>query len=158
VSDRENVFVATAESPAEFSTFLVERLGWEFMAGMDPASSDDLGLRGPAQTVPGLAGLRVRSNFFVEPDPEPDEIQAFDAYPLFIDLWLPGAREAAQQAEGRAFFDRLVAARPELPMLLTHGLDLLSAAYLPGQPVHDFPARTLVDDPDIELWRPWVVR
>ena len=96
---------------------------------------------------------------FVDPDAGPDEVQAFDAYPLQIDLWIPRPRPVqAQEAEARAWFDRLVAARTDVPMLLVHDVAWLYAAYLPGKPVHDFPPATSVDVPDIEAWLSWMIK
>jgi hypothetical protein len=159
MSERENIFLATAEKPSQFSRVLVDRFGLEYMPGMDPRASEDLGLRGRALTADGLIALNPYPNTFVDPNAEPDEVQAFDAYPLQIDLWLPRPRPiAAQEAEARAWFDRLTAARPDLPMLLVHDVNLLRAAYLPGKPVHEFPPDTSVDVPDIQAWLPWVVK
>jgi len=159
MSERENIFVAEAEKPSQFSRLLVDRFGLEYMQGEEPQAPEDLGLRGQALTADGFVGLRVHPNAFVDPDAATDEVQAFDAYPVQIDLWLPRpAVDEAQEAEARAWFDGLVAARPGLPMLLVHDVVLLRAAYLPGKPVHDFPTATSVDFPDIEAWLPWVIK
>jgi hypothetical protein len=158
MSERENIFVAGAEEPSQFSRLLVDGFRVEPMRGTDLQGSEDLGLRGQALTADGFVGLRVHRNTFVDPDAAPDEVQAFDAYPVQIDLWLPRPTvEHAQETEARAWFDRVVAARPDLPMLLVHDVVLLHAAYLPGKPVHDFPPGTSVDFPDIETWLPWVI-
>lgn len=159
MSERENIFVAGAERPSQLSRLLVDRFRLEYMPGQDPETSEDLGLRGPALTADSLVGLRVYHNTFVDPDAAPDEVQAFDAYPIQVDLWLPRpVAEGAQEVEARAWFDRLVAARPDLPMLLVHDVGLLYAAYLPGKPLHNFPAGTSVDFPDISAWLPWVIK
>lgn len=159
MSERENIFIATAEKPSQFSRLLVDRFEFEYMRGMDPQASEDLGLRRRALTTDGLVGLRVYANTFVEQDPGPDEVQAFDAYPLQIDLWIPRPSPVeSQETEAREWYRRLVAARPDLPMLLVHDLNLLSAAYLPDKPVHDFPPRTLVDVPSMAAWLPWVIK
>jgi hypothetical protein len=159
MSERENVFIATAEKPSQFSRLLVDRFGFEYMKGMDPQASEDLGLHRPALTADGFAGVHLYPNAFVDPDAGPDEVQAFDAYSLEIDLWIPRPRPVeAQQAEARAWFDQLAAARPDLPMLLVHDVTFLCAAYLPGRPVHDFPPGISVDVPDIVAWLPWVIK
>lgn len=158
MSERENIFVARAEKPSQLSRLLVARFGLEYMRGQDPRASEDLGLRGQALTTDGFVGLRVYPNTFADPDAAPDEVQAFDAYPVQVDLWLPRPDVEAQEAEARAWFDRLVAATPDLPMLLVHDVVLFYAAYLPGKPVHDFPAGTSVDFPDIDAWLPWVIK
>jgi len=159
MSERESIFIATAEKPSQFSRLLVDRFGLEYMKGMDPQVSEDLGLRRRALTAGGFVGLRLYPNTFVDPDAAPDEVQAFDAYPLQIDLWIPRPRPVeAQEVEARAWYGRLMAARPDLPMLLVHDLNLLSAAYLPGRSEHDFPQGTSVDVPDIDAWLPWVIK
>jgi hypothetical protein len=159
MSDTENIFVAGADKPSQLVRLLVHRLGLEYMRGEGSQAPEDHGLRGPALTAAGLVGLRVYRNNFIDPDAAPDELQAFDAYPVQVDLWLPRPpAEGAQEVEARAWFDRLVAARPELPMLLVNELQLLHAAYLPGKPVHDFPAGTFVDFADIDAWLPWVIK
>jgi hypothetical protein len=161
MSEYEEVLIATADKPSQFSRLLVDRLGFEHMPGHDPEHSEDLGLRRRALTTDGFVGLRVSRNIFVDPDPyaTPDDVQAFGAYPLQIQLWIPKPRLIeAQEAEARAWFDRLVAAWPDLPMLLTHEVTLLYAAYLPGKPVHDFPLGTTVDAEDIGAWLPWVIK
>jgi hypothetical protein len=159
MGERENIFIATGEKPSQFSRVLVDRFGLECMKGEDPQASEDLGLRRQALTVDGFVGLHLHPNTFGDPDPGPDEVQAFDAYPLQIDLWIPRPRPVeAQEAEARAWFDRLVATRPDVPILLVHDVTWLHAAYLPGKPVHDFPPGTSVDVPDIEAWLSWVIK
>ena len=158
MSERENIFVAGAEKPSQLARLLVAGFGLEYMRDQDPQASEDLGLRGHALTGDGFVGLRVYPNNFVDPDAAPDEVQAFDAYPVQVDLWLPRPDVEAQEVEARAWFDRLVAARPDLPMLLVHDLVLLYAAYLPGKSVHDFQTGISVDFPDIAAWLPWVIK
>jgi hypothetical protein len=41
-------------------------------------------------------------------------------------------------------------------MLLTHDLDLLTAAYLPGKGTHEFAPGITPDMQDIESWKPWI--
>ena len=54
-------------------------------------------------------------------------------------------------------FDKLIAARSDVPMLLVHNLDTLVAAQLPGVGTHVFDRSITPDPPDIDVWRPWVV-
>src|SRR5215469_5753451 len=116
MSERENIFLAGVGKPSQISLLLVDRFGLEYMRGENPHAPEDVGLRGRALTADGFVGLRVYSNTFVDPDAAPDEVQAFDAYPVQVDLWLPRpAVEEAQEVEARAWFDRLVAAAPDLP-------------------------------------------
>jgi hypothetical protein len=42
-------------------------------------------------------------------------------------------------------------------MILSHNMDLMTAAYLPGTGVHLFPRGTGLDVEDIDAWRSWVV-
>jgi hypothetical protein len=159
MSEYEHIFASTAEKPSQFSRLLVDRFGFEYMQGEDPKASEDLGLYRQALTASSYVGVNVYPNLFTDPNAGHDEVQAFDAYPLQIDLWLPRPRPiAAQEAEARAWFDRLTAVWPDLPMLLVHDVSLLRAAYGPGKALHEFPPGTSVDVPDIEAWLPWVVK
>jgi hypothetical protein len=159
MSEYENIFIATAEKPSQFSRLLVDRFEFEYMRGMDPQTSEDLGLRCRALTADGFVGLRLYANTHVDPNAGTDEVQAFDAYPLQINCWIPRPRPVeAQEAEARAWYGRLLAARPDLPMLLVHDLNSLYAAYLPDGPVRAFPPGTSVDVPSIATWLPWVIK
>jgi hypothetical protein len=159
MSARENIFVAGANKPSQLARLLVDRFGLEYMGAEATQDPEDVGLHGHALTIDGFVGLAIYPNTFVDPNAAPDEVQAFDAYPVQIDLWLPRpVVEGAQEVEARAWFDRLVPAWPDLPMLLVNDVTLLYAAYLPGKPVHDFPVDTSVDFPDIEAWLPWVIK
>jgi len=65
--------------------------------------------------------------------------------------------EEVLHRETGLIFDKLIASRPELPMLLVHDLDTLVAAHLPGSGTYTFDPLMSPDLPDIEVWRPWVV-
>ncbi|MGZ0145466.1 hypothetical protein ACXJJ3_00240 [Kribbella sp. WER1] len=151
MAERENIFVRSRDAVQDEANALQRLLGLEPI----PNAEGEHGLRGPASTVDGTLGYLVQQNGHVDPDAEPEDAQAFDGYPVEIDVWL-GTRGAEQAQEARLVFDRLVAARPGVPMLLCHDLDLLVAAYRPGQGVHEFPAGTTVDAQDADRWRPWV--
>ncbi|GAA1595669.1 MULTISPECIES: hypothetical protein [Kribbella] len=155
MAERENIFVRSASAVRDEADGLQQLLGLEPIPNTEGALPDQYGLRGPATAVAGTVGYLVQPNGHVDPDAEPEDAQAFDSYPVEIDIWL-GTRGPEQAAEARLVFDRLVAARPDVPMLLCHDLDLLVAAYRPGQGVHDFPEGTTVDTPDADEWRPWV--
>jgi hypothetical protein len=100
MSEYENIFIATAEKPSQFSRLLVDRFEFEYMRGMDPQTSEDLGLRCRALTADGFVGLRLYANTHVDPNAGTDEVQAFDAYPLQINCWIPRPRPVeAQEAE-----------------------------------------------------------
>jgi hypothetical protein len=152
MSEQENIFLQSSATAEQEATRLRELLGLEPIPDTSAAGPDEFGLRGPAATVEGVLGYIVQPNDLVAEE----DAQATDSYPIEIDIWL-GRDEAVQRHEARLVFDRLVAARPDVPMLLCHDLDVLVAAYRPGQGVHEFPAGTTVDLPHAAQWRPWVV-
>lgn len=155
MSEQENIFLRSSATAAEEAVRLRDLLGLEPIPDTTGAGPDEYGLRGPALSGEGVLGYVIQPNDLAVRDAAPDEAQAIDSYPIEIDIWL-GRDEAAQRAEARAVFDRLVAARPEVPMLLCHDLDLLVAAYRPGHGVYEFPDGTTVDAPDAAEWQPWV--
>jgi hypothetical protein len=157
MSDQENIFLQSSKTAAEEATLLRDLLGLEPIPDTTGAGPDEHGLRGPARTVDGVLGFVIQPNDLAAPDPGPNDVQAIDTYQIEIDIWL-GRDEVVQMQEARLVFDRLVEARPDVPMLLCHDLDLVVAAYRPGQGVHDFPAGTTIDAPDAGQWRDWVLR
>lgn len=156
MGDYEYIYLDTAASVAEEAALLMRVLGFELI----PVQSDDddeIGLRGPASTVDGRVGLVVSNNYLAPAaDPEPDRIQAIDAYRIQLEFWYRRRESKEQSREARIVFDQLAAARPETPMLLTHETSLLVAACLPPFGVHEFPDETTIDAPDADRWRPWV--
>ncbi|GAB2645469.1 hypothetical protein [Kribbella swartbergensis] len=156
MSEQENIFLRSSATAEEAATVLRELLDLEPIPDTSGAGPDEHGLRGPARTVEGVLGFVIQPNDLAAPDRGTDDVQAIDGYPIEIDIWL-GRDEVVQLKEARLVFDRLVEARPDVPMLLCHDLDLVVAAYLPGRGVHEFPAGTTVDAPDAEKWREWVV-
>jgi hypothetical protein len=107
-----------------------------------------------AETV----AIMLRPNGFVDVDPEPEDIQAIDKYPVDLNIWLIGSRdEDLQLRETRSMFDTLVTRRPDVPVLLVHNLDTLVVAYLPGKDVHTFDPKISPDVEDFDTWRPWVL-
>jgi hypothetical protein len=155
MGDRENLFLQTGASVQAEAELLQRLLGLEPIPNTGGAAPDEIGLRGPARTVDGKVGYEVQPNTYAEIDPEPDDVQVFDSYPVVIDIWL-GKDEGTQAQEARLVFDELVEARLEVPMLISHNLDRLVAAYLPGKGVYEFPADTSVDAPHSDRWSPWV--
>ncbi len=155
MADQENIFLQSSATAEDEATLLRELLGLEPIPDNSGAEADEYGLRGPAATVDGVLGFVIQPNDLVSQDPAPGEAQAIDKYPIMIDIWL-GRDEAVQMKEARLVFDRLVEARPDVPMLLCHDLDLLVAAYRPGRGVHEFPAGTTIDAPDADQWSDWV--
>ncbi|MEV5961379.1 hypothetical protein AB0L70_06410 [Kribbella sp. NPDC051952] len=152
---RENFFLQSGSTAQAEATLLRDLLGLEPIPDQSGAGPDEYGLRGPARTVDGVLGYVVRPNHHVEPDADPEDVQAIDDYPVEIDIWL-GEDAAAQLQEARLVFDRLVQLRPEVAMLLCHDIDTLVAAYRPGRGVQEFPPGTSIDVPDAALWRDWV--
>ena len=157
MSRYENLFLATDADPHALARTLVERLGYEYMKGEPQLRAEGVGLRGRSLTQDGFTGLFVTANYIDDPGDEQAGIEAVDAYPIQIDLRIPGYDYAAQAVEARAVLGRLAAGMPATPMLLTHELQWLKAAYLPGQPIHEFAPKTPIDD-GADDWLPWVVR
>lgn len=155
MSTQENVFLRSRAAISDEARALQVLLSLEPIPNASDAEPDEYGLRGPARTVDGTVGYLVQPNYHAVPDPEPEDRQAIDGFPVQIDIWL-GRSGETQPAEARAVFDRLVRERPEIPMLLCHDLDVLIAAYRPGRGVQEFAAGTTIDAPDIDLWRDWV--
>ncbi|MFI6832367.1 hypothetical protein ACIBG5_35020 [Kribbella sp. NPDC050241] len=157
MSTSDNVFLASDESVARVAEWLAAVLDLQAVA--DPElKQDERLLRGSARTSEREIGLLVAPNNYGEVDPEPDEISALDSYPIDVNLRLFGRKdERLQLRETQALLDALVAARPEIPMLLVHNLDTLVAAHLPGVGTHTFADLISPDAPDIEAWRPWVI-
>ncbi|WP_194904900.1 hypothetical protein [Catenulispora rubra] len=104
----------------------------------------------------GEVGGRVYRNEFVNSAPE-DDAQAFDGYDTVFAIWTTESSLAKQDSEARQIFRELILKRPDTAMVLTHDLDLITAAYLPGRGTHEFPDKTTVDADDEPTWRPWVV-
>lgn len=155
MSTQENLFLHSRLAISDEARTLQGLLGLEPIPEGSDADPDEYGLRGAARTVDGVAGYLIRPNHHTVADPEPEDRQAIDGYPVQIDIWL-GRSGETQPAEARAVFDALVRQRPDTAMLLCHDLGLLIAAYRPGQPVHEFGPGTTIDAPDIDQWRDWV--
>ncbi|WP_433157659.1 hypothetical protein [Kribbella sp. CA-247076] len=156
MAEQENIFLQSGAAIGDEAKLIQDLLGLEPIPNAEGAGPDVHGLRGPAATADGMVGYVIQPNGHVDPNAEPDEVQAFDDYQVEIDIWL-GARGPTQAQEARLVFDRLVEARPEVPMLLCHDLTLLVAAYRPGHGIHEFPPGTTVDAPDAAHWREWIV-
>ncbi|GAA1581806.1 hypothetical protein GCM10009789_39400 [Kribbella sancticallisti] len=151
----ENVFVGTDAPLRQVADeWLDPLLALEPIPdGLD--SQEEIGLRCQALDADGWLMILVRRNGYAEVNPEPDDVQAFDAYPTEIAIRYRAEDELAQQRQARLVFDRLVATRPDVPMLLVHDLDILVAAHLPAAGTQYFPDNVTVDAPDQDQWRPW---
>ncbi|MGC7100910.1 hypothetical protein ACPZ19_40080 [Amycolatopsis lurida] len=152
----EYLYLDSTTPIAGEADWIMRELGFELIPvqGGDP---EEIGLRGPASTVDGLVGLAVGHNYSALPDPEPDEVQAIDAYRVEIEFWYRRRDTEEQRREARVLFDRLVAARPSTSMLLTFGTCHLAASWSPRHGLREFPAGTLIYAPDIDRWQPWVI-
>jgi hypothetical protein len=157
MSTSDNVFVAAGDSVAEVADWLAEVLGLDVVADGDLKEGERL-FRRSARTGSGAVGILVRPNGFAVVDPEPDEVQAIDRYPIDLGVWLVSTKdEEWQLRETAVIFDDLVTARPDVPALLVHNLDTLVAAHLPGAGTHTFALPITPDAEDIESWRSWVL-
>jgi hypothetical protein len=156
MSTSDNVFLAADGSAEEVAGWLVTVLELEPVA--DPQLKPEQRLfRTAARTVDAALGVVVGPNTFGEVNPEPDEVQALDRYPIDVNVRLVGRKdEALQLRETRAIFERLTAERPDVPVLLIHNLDTLVAAHLPGAGTHFFVPPISPDADDLDVWRPWV--
>ncbi|GAA0931734.1 hypothetical protein GCM10009554_15830 [Kribbella koreensis] len=148
----ESIFLQLDEEPGQVAGWLVGVLGLELLQGGQ--DEDEVGLRGRAATVDGWLRVSVGRNIYESPDDEPGEIQAIDGYPIEIGIRLKP--DEVLRREARLVFDKLVEARPEVPMLLVHEVTILDAAHLPGTGTQYFDEPVTVDAPDRDKWRNWV--
>ncbi|MGW6278706.1 hypothetical protein [Kribbella sp. NPDC055071] len=157
MSTSDDIFLAAGESLGATAEWILGALGLEHV-GDPELKEDEYLLRGRARTVAGDIVLVVEPNSYGEVDPEPEDVSAIDRYTGVVDVRLVGAKdEESQVREARAVFDELVAARPDVALLLSHAMSWIVAAYLPGVGVNVFPAHTSLDAEHLETWRPWVV-
>ncbi|WP_329001166.1 hypothetical protein OHA18_42865 [Kribbella sp. NBC_00709] len=153
----DNIFLAGDESLGDLAKWLSVTLGLEAVveAGLE---EDERLFRRSARSGSGTVGVLVRPNGFAVADPDPEEVQALDRYPIDLRVRLVGTKdEEWQLRETRSIFDDLVAARPDVPALLVHNLDTLLSAHLPEAGTHTFDPLITPDAEDIATWRPWVV-
>ncbi|NEA30157.1 hypothetical protein [Streptomyces sp. SID13031] len=156
MSTVENVFLQTDLAGQQvLDDWLVPLFGLESVPG-EPSEGGEYYARGPAIGVDGWLGFVVRPNSFQGVDPEPDDVQAFDAYPPETAIRYGTRVEGVQEQQARLIFEKLVETRPDVPMLLAHDLDLLVGAHLPGGGTQYWPDPPTVDAPDQDDWRPWV--
>lgn len=150
MSDVDSVFLAVSESPAEVAAWLVDDIAAEVMA----TEGDVVRLRVRAATVDQWLGVVVQPNEYAEVAPEPDEVQAMDAYA--IEVQVRGGGDALR-AEADLIFQKLVDRRSSVPMLLVSNLDMLVAAHRPEAGTHFFEEMISPDEPGRETWRTWVL-
>ncbi|MEU4192506.1 hypothetical protein AB0E69_11430 [Kribbella sp. NPDC026611] len=152
MADSDEIFMATDEPLEAAANRVAGVLGLEFLGDLR-ADTGELQYKGRARTFDGVIGVYIGPNKF---GPEPGEVQAMDRYPLIVDVQ-SRTHKTAQRDEARLAFGLLVEALGNVPALLSHNLELLVAAYLPGRGTHTFDADTTLDDPDVDTWRAWVV-
>jgi hypothetical protein len=149
MSDTDSIFLAVDEPVAQVAEWLADVLGLEQISAESDAP-DKVRLRGRAVTDDGWLGFVVQPNGHVLQEPEPDEIQAIDAYGIEIDVKCSSKVEDVLHREARLVFDKLVQARPDLPMLLCEELAILVAGHLPDKGTQYFDPGTTLDVPDAE--------
>lgn len=162
MSVREDMLIQSDIPVADAASMIADILGLQVFPKQYEEDSD-IPVGGPAATTPnGRVVILVDRNVFVSPDPGPDEISAYDYYPLSLNIWCGvwgdprPDREEVQRREARRIFELMIGAWPDVPMLLGHDGDFLVASYLPDLGVHEFPPKTTPDAPDTDVWRPWV--
>jgi hypothetical protein len=157
MSTDDNIFLAGNGPLDSMARWLGDALGLEAVEDSDLKVGAHL-FRGRARTVDGDLYLLVEPNVYGELNPEPADVSAIDRYQGVVDVRYAGRKnEELQEREARAIFDELSGLQPDLAMILSHNMALLTAAYLPGAGVRSFPRGTTLDAEDIEAWRPWVI-
>lgn len=146
----EELFIHSGDPVESEAALLAETLGMTVTEG-----EGGIYLRRAATDGVGHVGGKVYRNQFTNPEAK-DEAQAFDGYGTVFAIWTTERSEAKQRSESLHIFQELAAKRPDTAMVLTHDLDLITAAYVPGLGIHEFPAQTTVDVDDEPVWRPWV--
>ena len=101
----------------------------------------------------GVIGVYIGLNGF---QPEPDEVQAMDGYPVSSTFSPVSERMPRRRRPGWPS-NRWSQPWPTCPRSWSHNVEMLVAAYLPGAGTHTFDPGTTLDDPDLDTWRPWVV-
>ncbi|MFI5706268.1 hypothetical protein [Kribbella sp. NPDC051620] len=156
MSTVENIFLGTDLPVREvLEEWLMPLFGLENVPE-EPPVGEDFYVRGRAMGADGWLGWVVRPNSYAEVDPLPEDVQAFDAYPLEISIRYGSRSEEIQEQQARLVFEKLIEAQPDVAMLLVHDLGLLVGAHLPGVGTKYFDGSVTVDAPDQELWRGWV--
>jgi hypothetical protein len=157
MSTVENIFLGTDLPVREvLEEWLMPLFGLESVPE-EPPVGEEFYVRGRAIGADGWLGWVVRPNSYAEIDPLPEDVQAFDAYPLEISIRYGGRDEGVQEQQARLIFEKLVETRPHVAMLLVHDLGLLVGAHLPGRGTQYWAEPPTVDAPDQDKWLPWVI-
>lgn len=152
MADSDEIFLALDGDLVASAQRVADVLGLELNGDLR-ADTGELQYKVEARSFDGAIGVYVGPNQF---SPEPDEAQAMDRYAVVVDVQAR-QRKDAQAEEARLAFEALVAGLPDVPALLSHNVEFLVAAYLPGSGVQVFPAGTTLDVDDAEVWQRWVV-
>jgi hypothetical protein len=147
----ESIFLQVEDRPEQVAEWLTSVLPFERLPAAEDGSGEVV-IRASATTVDAWLGVVVDRNSYGSQEGE--DPQAIDAYP--IEIGIRFKPEDVLRREARLIFDKLVEARPEVPMLLVHDLDLLVAAHLPGAGTEYFGETVTVDAPDRDKWAAWV--
>lgn len=154
MSTSDNVFVDAAVE--DVAAWLPGVLGAERVPDAELEAQGRHLFRSAATAVDADLALVLSPNEYGDADPDPDDLSAMDDYPADLKVRLVGTKDDdIQRRECQAVFERLIAARPDVPMLMVTNLDTLRAAYLPAAGTHYFQEHTSPDPEDREIWRPW---
>lgn len=153
MAELEYIYVAGSVSVGEVGALLSDP------AGLQTVFEDDgrrVQLLGP---TPGSDGSTTE--LWIAPNQElpagEEPLDATAAYKVEVSVRVYNDHDDYRQpGEARRLFDSLRAARPDLPLLLTHeSVDAL-VAYLPGTGVHEFDPPADTDVRDSDAWARWV--
>jgi hypothetical protein len=163
MSVREQLFVRTDGSPAEFAEFAAK-----LIRGRAELRDQQVWLLvNTARLVPGVAGefggpvVAHASEAAFRPD---GEFEAPDAYTMEIRLWQAGGPRVepttgadVEELAATAVFQALAAAA-DFAMIHVHDDDALLRAVLPGAGQVEFPRGTTIYDWDEDKWNGLVLR
>ncbi len=152
MADSDEIFLALDGDLEASAQRVAEVLGLELNGGLQ-ADTGEWQYKVRARSFDGVIGVYIGPNPFL---PEPGEPQAMDGYAVVVDVQAR-QRKDAQAEEARLAFEALVAGLAEVPALLSHNVEFLVAAYIPGRGAHTFAAGTTPDVDDAEVWKPWVL-
>ena len=152
MADSDEIFLALDGDLEASAQRVAEVLGLEVNGGLR-ADTGEWQYKARARSFDGVIGVYVGPNPF---PPEPGEPQVMDGYAVVVDVQARQRKES-QAEEARLAFEALVAGLPGVPALLSHNVESLVAAYLPGEGVQVLPSGTTLDADDAGVWQRWVV-
>ncbi|QNE22602.1 hypothetical protein F1D05_37775 [Kribbella qitaiheensis] len=147
MADSDEVFLAVGGAVEVVAARVAEVLG--LGDGLEPEDgSGEWAFVGRARTVDAPMGVFIGPNYLGS---EPGVLTALDAYPVMVDIQFR-THKPLQAEEARLAFELMVAGMPDVPALLVHNVELLVAAYVPGQAPRYFEADLTPDAEDVETW------